>query len=132
MTGLDVAWMSPPQGVRLQWLAALAVPRVAPSPRTVFENLRSNILMLQLTTQPQSRPEINANLLLTRVVAGMNVKVYTSNQFSSPNLTLAWTRGGTTYTLWVAPTRLLDETPLDIETYVRLVATVRYSDERQG
>src|SRR5438552_3744141 len=124
-TGLPVAWMRQPAGYRLQWLAALALPGQPEGRRFAFESLLSRDVFLQLDTQPRLPPQVDANLTGTYVVGGMEVHVYAS--IYSTSLTLTWFRFGTTYSLWVSPVHLLDQSALDPTTYVKLVSTIRFS-----
>jgi hypothetical protein len=120
--------MVSPPGFRLRWLAAWDAPKAPSGRRSAFESLVSDQLILQLTTQPQMPPQVDARLLATYAVDGLEVRVYASLYPSS--LTLAWFRSGTTYTLSVFPVHLLDQSALEPQTFVRLISTIRYSGHR--
>jgi hypothetical protein len=106
----------------------LALPGQPEGRRFAFENLLSPDLLLELNTQPQLPPQVDADLIGIYDVEGMKVRVFASSYSSS--LTLAWMHLGTTYTLWVAPVHLLNRRTLDPRTYVGLLATVRYTGHR--
>jgi hypothetical protein len=127
-TSLPIAWMAPPPGFQLQWLAAVALSGQSEGRRFAFENLVSRELLLELNTQPQIPPQVDADLLGTYVVKGVTVRVFASRYSSS--LTLAWMQLGTTYSLWVAPVDLVDQRSLDPQAYLGLVATVKYTGHR--
>jgi hypothetical protein len=127
-TSLAVAWMAPPPGFRLLWLAAVASPEAPSGHWFSFEHLVSERVALELTTQPQLPPHVDADLIGTYTVEDIAVRVYASRYSSS--LTLTWMRFGTTYTFWVTPVHMLDQTALDPQAYLQLVATVHYTGHR--
>jgi hypothetical protein len=106
----------------------VALPAQSEGRRFAFENLISRDLLLELNTQPQMPPQVDADLLGTYAVKGLRVRVFASRYSSS--LTLAWMQLGTTYMLWVTPVDLVGQRRLDPQTYLGLVSTVHYTGDR--
>ncbi len=132
--GLPVAWLEAPPGYRFQWLAAMGFPDRPAGRRLAFENLVSDRLVLQLDTQPQPNLKIDEDLVgeytvSQYMVGDVRVQVRVGKPPAAV-LTLSWMHAGTSYSLFVAPLHLLEQSPLDPQEFLPLVSQVRYTGHR--
>jgi hypothetical protein len=124
--GMPTAWMVAPPGYRFRWLAAAGLPNIRVDRRLAFEDLTSDRVSLELSTQP-FRPTWDMRLVGTYTVGGTVVQVFVPDDPVSRVLTLLWTRKGRPYSLDVTPEHILDSSPLNPKEFLPLVRTVRYA-----
>src|SRR5207245_2879231 len=134
---LPVAWLPPPAGYQFRWLAAGPTVKTAATNRIAFESLTSNVVDLELDSQPRGpwQPG-NERLVGSYVENGTIVNVYQDlygygpDQPDPTTLTLRWQHEGRQYQLFVSLHYLLQRLALKPAKFVGIVASVKYATPR--
>jgi hypothetical protein len=125
MARSTVAWIRPPTGYELRWLAAIG----GKDRRSfAFEYLVSDRFALELASDPDPTRALdyNAHVEATFEVDGTHVSAYVPNDPTLPELTLAWSHQRLQYRLYVMPLSPFDPAVIDPADFAPLVASVRY------